>query len=62
MTPETLNFSGDFVTILGFVGVLSTLVILISVFQSFYKSPMNVRVTPQKVAQDLTQDPETPVS
>lgn len=60
--PEQLDFSGNLTTILGFVGILSTLVILISVFRSYYKSPMNVRVTPKKVAQDLTQDSETPVS
>jgi hypothetical protein len=40
MTPETLNFNGDFTTILGFVGVLSTLVILISVFRSYFNSPL----------------------
>lgn len=41
MTIETYNFSGDSVTILGFIGVLSTLIILISVFRSFYNSPLN---------------------
>lgn len=56
MTPDTLNFQGDAVTILGFVGVLSTLVILISVFRSYYRSPMNTRVPVVKVAQEDTQD------
>jgi hypothetical protein len=40
MTPDTLNFNGDLVTVLGFVGVLSTLFILISVFRSYYNSPL----------------------
>jgi hypothetical protein len=39
MTPDTLNFNGDLTTVLGFVGVLSTMVILISVFRSYYMSP-----------------------
>jgi hypothetical protein len=38
--PETLNFTGDAVTYLGFVGVISTLVILLSVFRSYYHSPI----------------------
>jgi hypothetical protein len=40
MTPDTLNFNGDLVTVLGFVGVLSTLFILISVFRSYFNSPL----------------------
>jgi hypothetical protein len=39
MTPDTLNFTGDGVTILGFVGVVSTLVILVSVYRSYWQSP-----------------------
>ena len=39
--PDTLNFTGDTVTYLGFLGVTSTLIILVSVFRSFYKSPLN---------------------
>ena len=38
---DTLNFTGDAVTYLGFLGVTSTLIILVSVFRSFYKSPLN---------------------
>ena len=41
MTPDTLNFTGDAVTYLGLVGVISTAIILVSVFRSFYKSPLN---------------------
>jgi hypothetical protein len=40
MTPDQLNFTGDLTTMLGFVGVLSTLVILISVFRSYFNSPL----------------------
>ena len=38
--PETLNFAGDSVTVLGFVGVVSTLIILVSVFKSYANSPV----------------------
>jgi hypothetical protein len=38
--PNTLNFTGDAVTVLGFVGVVSTLIIMVSVFKSFANSPV----------------------
>lgn len=62
MTPDALNFNGDLVTFLGLIGVASTGIIIVTAFRRFFNSPMNVRVTPKKVAQDLTQDPKTPVS
>jgi hypothetical protein len=37
--PETLDFSGNLITILGFLGVLSTFVILITVWRSWWSSP-----------------------
>jgi hypothetical protein len=37
---DTLNFTGDGVTVLGFVGVISTLIIMVSVFRSFANSPV----------------------
>lgn len=40
MNPDTLNFQGDIVTILGFLGVVSTFVILVSVFRSYFNSPL----------------------
>jgi hypothetical protein len=40
MTPSTLNFTGDAVTYLGLVGVTSTLIILVSVFRSYFNSPL----------------------
>jgi hypothetical protein len=38
--PDTLNFTGDAVTFLGLVGVISTLIILVSVFRSYANSPV----------------------
>jgi hypothetical protein len=38
--PETMTFTGDAVTYLGFVGVISTFIILVSVFRSYYNSPL----------------------
>lgn len=39
-TPDTLNFVGDSVTYLGFIGVVSTLIILVTVFRRYYNSPL----------------------
>ena len=39
MTPDSLNFTGDAVTFLGLIGVTSTLIILVSVFRSYFNSP-----------------------
>ena len=41
MTPDTFTFAGDGVTILGFVGVLSTAIILVTAFRRFFNSPLN---------------------
>jgi len=40
MNPDTLNFNGDIVTVLGFVGVVSTFIILVTVFRSYFNSPL----------------------
>ena len=40
MTPDTLNFTGDAVTYLGLVGVISTAIIVVSVFRSYFNSPL----------------------
>lgn len=37
--PDTLDFSGNLTTVFGFVGILSTFVILITVWRSYWKSP-----------------------
>jgi hypothetical protein len=62
MTPSTFDFTGDFVTVLGFVGVLSTLLIVVTAFRRFFNSPLNVRVTVPKVSVDAPADPESVVS
>jgi len=49
MTPDTLNFTGDSTTILGFVGVVSTLVIVLTAFRRFFNSPYNIRVNTQSI-------------
>jgi len=41
MTPDTFSFTGDTVTYLGFVGIISTLIIIVTAFTRFYKSPLN---------------------
>ena len=40
MTPETYNFAGDGVTVLGLVGVVSTAVILVLCFTRYWNSPL----------------------
>ena len=40
MNPSTLNFTGDAVTYLGLVGVISTAIIVVSVFRSYFNSPL----------------------
>jgi len=41
MMPNTFNFTGDATTAIGLVGVISTAVILITVFRSYWSSPFN---------------------
>lgn len=38
MNPSTYDFTGDFTTLLGFVGVLSTFVIVYTAFTYFSKT------------------------
>ena len=40
MTPDSLNFTGDAITYLGLIGVTSTLIILVTVFRSYFNSPL----------------------
>lgn len=54
MTPDTYTFTGDATTVLGFVGVVSALVIVITAFRRFFNSPYNVRYTP--VNQNNTEE------
>jgi hypothetical protein len=62
MTPDTYTFSGDAVTIIGLVGVVSTFLIVVTSFRRFFNSPYNVRVTPKQVPTETTTETETPVS
>ena len=45
--PDTYSFTGDAVTFLGLVGVISAFVIVVTAFRRFFNSPYNVRVKPQ---------------
>jgi hypothetical protein len=40
MTPDTYTFTGDAVTFLGLVGVLSTGIIVLTAFRRYYSSPL----------------------
>jgi hypothetical protein len=39
--PEQLQFTGDGVTFLGLIGVVSTAIIIVTIFRSFYNSSLN---------------------
>jgi hypothetical protein len=38
--PEIMTFTGDAVTYLGLIGVISTAIIVVSVFRSYFNSPL----------------------
>ena len=40
MTPDTYTFSGDAITFLGLVGVVSTGIILVTAFRRYFNSPL----------------------
>ena len=40
MTPDTYTFSGDTVTVLGLVGVISTFVIMVVIYKAYWNSPL----------------------
>ena len=40
MTPDALNFTGDAVTYLGLIGVISTLIIVVTSFRRYFNSPL----------------------
>ena len=58
MTPESLQFTGNAVTFLGLIGVVSTGIIIVTAFRRFFNSPMNFRLPVPEVAQEPAQDPE----
>ena len=43
MNPDTYTFTGDAVTFLGLVGVISAFVIIVTAFRRFFNSPYNIR-------------------
>jgi len=47
MTPDTLDFTGNATTILGFVGIVSAFIIVFTSFRRFFNSPYNIRVNTQ---------------
>ena len=38
--PDSYGFVGDGITFLGLIGVISTAIIVITVFRSYYNSPL----------------------
>jgi hypothetical protein len=40
MTPEMYDFNGTGVTVLGMIGVVSTVIIVVTAFRRYYNSPM----------------------
>ena len=46
--PETFNFTGDAVTFIGLIGVVSTAIIIFTAFRRFYHSPYNLSVKSRK--------------
>ena len=57
MTPDTYTFTGDAVTFLGLVGVVSASIIVVTAFRRFFNSPYNVRyVAPKNVENEDTVD------
>ena len=38
--PDSYGFVGDRITFLGLIGVISTAIIVITVFRSYYNSPL----------------------
>jgi len=39
MTPDTYTFTGDVTTFLGFIGVVSTALIVVVAFRRYWNSP-----------------------
>lgn len=39
--PSTYTFTGDAITYLGLVGVISTAIIIVTAFRRHYNSPLN---------------------
>lgn len=62
MEPSTYTFGGDAVTLLGLVGIASTLLIVVTAFRRFFNSPYNFRVTSEEVSTEISTETETTAS
>lgn len=60
--PTTYTFSGDAVTFIGLVGVVSAFVIVVTAFRRFFNSPYNIRVTPSQLTTETSTDTDSTVS
>ncbi len=58
MTPDTYSFTGDATTVLGFIGVASTLLIVVVAFRRFFNSPYNTRYNVNQITTEETTDAE----
>jgi hypothetical protein len=57
MNPDTYTFTGDAVTFLGLVGVVSAFIIVVTAFRKFFNSPYNVRyVAPKSIENEEVVD------
>jgi len=62
MNPDTYTFTGDAVTFLGLVGVISAFIIIVTAFRRFYSSPYNIRYVTKVETNEEPTDTETPAS
>jgi hypothetical protein len=62
MNLDTYTFTGDAVTFIGLVGVISAFIIVSTAFRRFFNSPYNVRVTPKQVSTQTSIDSDSTVS
>jgi hypothetical protein len=59
MNPDTYTFTGDAVTFLGLVGVISAFIIVVTAFRRFFNSPYNIRyVTKVETTEETTEETE----
>lgn len=57
-TVNTLEFSGDGITFLGFIGIVSALLIIVVAFRRFFNSPYNIRYVNLKESVDSNRKPD----
>ena len=62
MNPDTYTFTGDAVTFLGLVGVISAFIIIVTAFRRFFNSPYNIRYVTKVETTEESTDTETPAS